>query len=486
MLDKDLLIVTPYRNRQEHLINFLEKVPSFFDKQNIEYDILICELESIGDWNAGLCCNSLIDFTKKRNYKYIMIHHVDVYPLSGTITFPKENEFVFNMGDYGSCLMEMNTFKSVGGYSNGFWGWGGEDNHLYSKLQKNNIIPLDCSKQNIFYDCSFQNHERTFNGKNYSNSIKLLNYNVENSSDNIFNFYENGDVKAIVKIKNNIFKQIITPKKISPRESNNNKLLISYAKNIQDISKLMPFIKTSLLHSAYEYDVAICVPDALENDSLISELKNFGIIPYIVKSEVESLFLDRFYIYKKFLLEHSNYEYVLHTDILDVFFQENPFNYIKKDLIISSEEVKIFNQSWNSKTIKSIYGDFIYNKIKHQDVLCSGVIGGPYNKFLDFCNTVIKESEKYSFLNFYGMDQPIIQKLIYFDKIQIKILNHENCFCINLHTVNEFIGKYKNINITNNKVFYKDTLFSIVHQYNRISDLYSIIYNNYLKKFDPI
>ena len=167
-------------------------------------------------------------------------------------------------------------------------------------------------------------------------------------------------------------------------------------------------------------------------------------------------------------------------------FQKNPFEYVNDELIISSEEVKIYNQSWNSKTIRSIYGDFIYDAIKNNDVLCSGIIGGPSNKFISFCDSIIKESRKYSFLNFYGMDQPIIQKLIYFDKCDIKILNHETAFCINLYVINEFTGNYKNVIISNNKVLNKENLFSIVHQYNKMSELYTNIHNHYLKNFIPI
>ena len=92
---KDLLIVVPYRNREEHLKEFLENAPKYFDKQNIKYDILICELDQIGDWNAGLCVNSIIDFIKDKNYKWLFIHHVDIYPLEGDFNFPNENEYYY-------------------------------------------------------------------------------------------------------------------------------------------------------------------------------------------------------------------------------------------------------------------------------------------------------------------------------------------------------------------------------------------------------
>ena len=50
---KKLLIIVPYRDRPEHLKSFLEKTPKYFREQNIEFDIIICELENIGCWNAA-------------------------------------------------------------------------------------------------------------------------------------------------------------------------------------------------------------------------------------------------------------------------------------------------------------------------------------------------------------------------------------------------------------------------------------------------
>ena len=39
----------------------------------------------------------------------------------------------------GIVLMSPGTFLNIGGFSNSFWGWGGEDDDLYCRLERHNI-----------------------------------------------------------------------------------------------------------------------------------------------------------------------------------------------------------------------------------------------------------------------------------------------------------------------------------------------------------
>ena len=65
---KQILIVVPFRNREEHLKDCLNHTPKYFRNQNISFDVLITELDNIGDWNRGICCNSLINFNIGEKY----------------------------------------------------------------------------------------------------------------------------------------------------------------------------------------------------------------------------------------------------------------------------------------------------------------------------------------------------------------------------------------------------------------------------------
>jgi hypothetical protein len=483
---KDLLIVVPYRNREEHLKEFLENAPKYFDKQNIEYDILICELDQTGDWNAGLCVNSTINFIKDKKYKWLFIHHVDIYPLEGDLNFPNENEYYYNIGDYGSCLMLMDSFLNVGGYSNSFWGWGGEDNDLYKKLSMSGLLQIDKDDWNVKYEKKFQNHLRKFNGKNYANTVKNIFFTEE--KNDIKNFDINGSTRDLIKLSENIYKHIVVPKKISPYDYKNDKVILGYLINNKDTNALMAYVKSSMMFSSYEYDVAICIADEEPDSYLIDQLESFGVIVYKHNRKTNDLFIDRYFAYKDFLEKNTQYKKVLHTDVSDVFFQSNPFDHLSDELIISSEDILIKDEEWNSKVIKNIYDISVYEKLKDKEVLCGGVFGGERNVFINFCEKVIEESKNIE-VHIHGSDQPIIQKIIYIDDFKVDIKKLESAFCCNLHVYNHYkelfidkISIYDNGRVFNtNKV-----KFSIVHQYNRINDIYQRIYKHFVNFFGPI
>jgi hypothetical protein len=494
-LNKDLIIVVPYRDRKEHLETFLKQVPEYFNSQNISYDILVCELDQVGDWNAGLCVNSIVDFLHDgKDYKWLYIHHVDVWPEKGLWGYPKKGEVYHNLGDYGSCLMTLDSFFEVNGYCNNFWGWGGEDNELYEKLRSKgyNVISID-DNYPVKYNTSYQNHERKFNGNNYGGGINNLFLKDINNRDNIKNFYEFGSVTRLPNIKKNIYHQIITPIKKSPREHKNKKLLIGYIHGIKDFMYVAPFVKSSLIYAPYNYDITIIVSDDEENLPLylIDQLKSFGVNVYLNKKSEDNLFIDRF---KKYIdyISKNNYDFILHADVTDTYFQQDPFNSIELNYLnISSEGIKIKDESWNKSMYKSYYNS-VFEEVGNYEVLCGGILGAPRDIFLKFAANIIEEYINLNVKTNSGIDQIIIQKLLYADKVLDKFIikGPSDSFCINLH-VWEF---YKDsldfkINIQDGKrVTMRDntTKYCIVHQFNRNSELYNNVTNHFVNYFYPI
>jgi hypothetical protein len=490
-MKKDMLIVVPYRNRERDLENFLKKTPEYFNKQNLSYDILICELENNCSWNAGMPCNSLIDFINiEKNYEWLYIHHVDITPISGDWKFPSDNEVYHNLGDYGSCLMKMKAFLDVGGYSNSFWGWGAEDNDLYSKFKRKNYIvtTLDDSYQ-VKYDTEYQNHIRAFNGKNYAHNLKELYLIKDSEKNNINNYHDHAITKNLVKLSENIYKQTVVSKKTCPNNYKNDKVLISYLKNQKDTKSIMPFIKSAMIFSSYSFDVVICSADNDANDHIINQIESFGANVYFHKIKNQDTFIDRYEAYKDFLIKNNHYKQVLHCDCLDIIFQSNPFNHIDENLIISSENILIKDEKWNKSILNMIYSDDIYESIKNNQVLCGGIIGGPIDKFINLCDLVVREAGNLNISNKHGSDQPILQKIIYTDNLDICIKNLNDAFCCNLHVYQNYKELLNNeIIIKNNNLFFNKEMkkFSIVHQYNRIPDSYISIYNHFNKYFYPI
>ena len=488
---KELLIVVPYRNRETHLATFLEKTPRYFNQQSFEYDILICELDQQGDWNAGLCCNSVIDFiNNERQYKYIFVQHVDVFPVEGKWEFPNTNEVFNRIGDYGSCMMTLQDFLGVNGYSNSFWGWGGEDNDIYIKIKKNGIVLTEKSEWSVKFDTSFQNHQRKFNGENYANTIKNLYVIEEQYQNNITNFHEHGYTKDLQLVAPNIYRHIVVPKKTSPSQHKNNKVILTFSQNVNDFEKVAFYVKSCCIFAAYEYDVVVILGDEQPNERYKEQIEVHGAKTYIPKFKVKNLFVDRFACYKEFLNQNPQYEYVIHTDLTDVFFQANPFDCVNLDkLTVSSENIKIKNENWNKTMMNIMFPKDTVYAIEEGNILCSGVIAAPKTIFIELCNKIADESLKLLSLPSRGADQPILNKLIYFDKLFEQQIDVKHCwdnFNINLHAVKHnpdnlelaLIDVHGNY-ITNQK----NEKFAIVHQFNRYADLYNKVYFHYIKNY---
>jgi hypothetical protein len=495
LIQKKLLIVVPYRNRKEHLEDFLINTPKYFNNQNFTYDILICELDQIGDWNAGLCINSLIKFIDKINieYKYLYIHHVDIWPISGDWIFPKDDEVYFNMGDYGSCLLTMKAFLDVQGYSNNFWGWGGEDNELYQKLREKQYKVNEISNiSNIQYETKYQSHERKFNGKNYANTIKQLMLLPKEKRSNIHDFNDGAEVKDLKLIQKNIYHHIVVPKKKSANETKNDKVLLGYIKNVNKFEKIVSYVKSAGMHMAYDFDMIMIISDDKPDSQLINQLEAFGVRCVLRKQNSSNLFIDRYGAYSELLSGDNNYKYCMHTDVIDVFFQNNPFDNLNINKItLSTEGLSLQNEIWNKNIFNNCYGSSVFNRCKSQSVICGGILAGPKEMFINLCNSVVGES--YNIKTLGGIDQPILNKLIYIDQIfdnqLLDFYDPKENFAINLHVVIHYKSLFLNmIDIKSNKVINKTTnqKYSIVHQYNRQQDLYKNINNYYNDYYYPI
>ena len=495
--DKDILIVVPYRDREKHLETFLEKTPKYFNERNISYDILIAELDNIGDWNAGLTCNSLINFKKKSNYKYLYIHHVDIYPIDGEWSYPENNEIYYNMGDYGSCLMKMDDFLKVGGYRNGFWGWGAEDNDLNAKFSKIHYKLTDVTKlekYDVKFDTTYQNHERKFVAVNYSNSYKLLQVPHNRNIDSIFDFNKFGKTHSLEKIGESIYKQHITPLKISPKNHKNKNVILAYIKNLNKNS-IYPFIKSVSYFSSYNYDMVVYDASTEENKEVVDQIEAFGLRVIKREATFQNLFIDRLVAYKEFGLS-NDYEKILCMDFSDIYIQNNPFEILNKlpqdNIVLSSEGVIIGDQKWNRNVIGNVYGESMINFLSSYEVLNCGVMYGTPQKISEFADIVVKEYEGMDEFKrgIYGVDQALILKLIYHDqKIKVHTVRDELPLAAHLHVHFNDIDKcrFKGIQIMGNKIVRnKDNdLYSIVHQYNRSVSMYNEILNHYSKFYFP-
>lgn len=140
---KRLSIVVPYRNRPEHLNNFIPHMLTYFARDKLDrmipFTINIIEQIGLDDFNGGKLKNVGFELTRNSG-DYVCFHDVDYLPIWADYSWSerparliwhgltlKENHDRF----FGGVVMFDNeVFQKVNGYPNCYWGWGPEDLEL--------------------------------------------------------------------------------------------------------------------------------------------------------------------------------------------------------------------------------------------------------------------------------------------------------------------------------------------------------------------
>jgi len=147
----------------------------------------------------------------------------------------------------------------------------------------------------------------------------------------------------------------------------------------------------------YSDDAVLIISD--NDTSEFSDFLNQHNIYNMVYDQSALVMTARWELPKDALEEHFlDVENVILSDIRDVVFQDNPFNYLSgKDLDFSSEPETVGGcTQHNGLWVRNIYGDEVLDEIKDQQILCCGVTAGKRSAVIDLCNSLLEESKKVS------------------------------------------------------------------------------------------
>ncbi|CAH2092732.1 unnamed protein product [Euphydryas editha] len=155
-----IAILIPYRNRERNLMIFLYNIHSFLIRQKLEYMIFVIEQIGTDDFNRGKLFNAgFLEMKKFGEWRCVIFHDVDLLPLDDRIlyscpTWPrhmcatvvevKNPKFRTLFG--GVSAMDVKHFDEVNGYSNLYWGWGGEDNDMFRRIRASELPVVRNSK----------------------------------------------------------------------------------------------------------------------------------------------------------------------------------------------------------------------------------------------------------------------------------------------------------------------------------------------------
>jgi len=179
---KKLAVIVPYRDREQHLKEFVPHMEKMLNDEEIPFEIAIVEQADDLPFNRAKLLN--IGFKELENCDYFAFHDVDMLPIDSDYGYPEGPTHLaseveqFNWGlpydGYfgGVTLFDKNSFLLINGYSNEYWGWGAEDDDVLHRCVSKGI-------ETFRKDCKYKSlgHERNIERIPYlKNVAKLQNF----------------------------------------------------------------------------------------------------------------------------------------------------------------------------------------------------------------------------------------------------------------------------------------------------------------------
>jgi hypothetical protein len=206
------IILISYRSREpqtfrrKQLIKAIDNFKKFFEKNEIEYKIIISEQNNNKKFNRGLLLNAaFLECEKKFTFPKKYIHMNVDYTFDLSRKFPKKI-LDFEKGFMelfrpdcpellgSACVFDQESYRKINGFPNDLYGWGGDDWAIYSRIMRKNIsiftpeglcnsgFIIEDNEDNsvIHKDCSMNDKNINLSKRNdsESNGLTTIIYNV--------------------------------------------------------------------------------------------------------------------------------------------------------------------------------------------------------------------------------------------------------------------------------------------------------------------
>ncbi|KAL3884627.1 hypothetical protein ACJMK2_024754 [Sinanodonta woodiana] len=149
-------IIIPYRDRKEHLDIIVHHLHTVLQRQQLEYGIYVVEMALPTQFNRGLLANAGFRTAREiSSYTCYVINDVDslmiddrnlyrcgrqpIHFMTGSTKY-KNNGIPYSGFHGGVVGFTPQQYLKVNGFSNLFFGWGGEDEDLGIRVQYSGMI----------------------------------------------------------------------------------------------------------------------------------------------------------------------------------------------------------------------------------------------------------------------------------------------------------------------------------------------------------
>ncbi|KAL8574227.1 hypothetical protein ACOMHN_038819 [Nucella lapillus] len=143
-----LALIIPFRDRRVHLKIFLRHMHPFLQKQQLDYTIFVVELKEGVGFNRAMLFNiGFKEALKMDNFTCFIFHDVDLLPEDDRNFYtcseqPRHMSVAVDKMKYklpyntifgGVSALSTDQFQHVNGFSNMYFGWGGEDDDMFRR-----------------------------------------------------------------------------------------------------------------------------------------------------------------------------------------------------------------------------------------------------------------------------------------------------------------------------------------------------------------
>jgi hypothetical protein len=236
-------------------------------------------------------------------------------------------------------------------------------------------------------------------------------------------------------------------------------------------------------------------------DETVDWLRDQGvvIVPMLQVNNVPIHVLRFLSIYDYLHKYWQEYNYVVTTDVKDVYFQADPFkifdNKYYQDnnfkLVVASEGLKYKDEAWGNENLMQAYGPYVYEQFKDNEIFNVGTFGG--------VSEYVKDMVFNIFTNAINRPIPICDQAVFNVLINTQpfkdIAFYTHDWACELGTVMD-PSKIEGFrpNLLFSEPIWKDgevrvppmgaTLFPIVHQYDRVPELKKFVQEKYGQEDD--
>ena len=150
------------------------------------------------------------------------------------------------------------------------------------------------------------------------------------------------------------------------------------------IDQLKPWVLSAKEVAGMDNDVVLVYGNASEETLEWLKGQYVKLVPMLPVDGIPIHVLRFLSIYEYLKKHWEEYDYVVTTDVKDVYFQTDPFEIFNQPfyqnnnfkLVVASEGLKYKDEPWGNENLHQTYGQYVYEEFKNNEIFNVGTFGG--------------------------------------------------------------------------------------------------------------